>query len=294
MSRHIVQSEAVSPSASDPPSTSVAGWLHVAVAAAALMLIGVPLTTAGRMLWIEFEALQEEERAVADSAVIGYPNISPSISNARKPDPWFRVEGETVLVWAGWRENQGHDWFRARLGDFDRRALGDPIGRDVTRAIDDPAVENGDGPIWRRIPGSARVVGLALDGRPCAYPMAVLGKVLIVNDMIQEHPYVVHFDPFHRSTPVSIFDSRLEGRRITLGSSGITIQGKHVLYDRGTQSLWADDGHALTSFAGKHKGKTLSLVARVMEVAWEEWRANNPRARLIVGSLERKSTLPSE
>lgn len=293
MSRHIDQSAAVPPSSADPSNSSIAGWLHAAVVAAALILIGFPLVSAGRMLWAEFEALQEEERAAADSVVVGYPNISPSISNARKPDPWFRVEGETVLVWAGWREKRGHDWFRARLGDFDRQALGDPIGRDITRAIDDPAVENGDGPIWRRIPGSARVVGLALDGRPCAYPMAVLGKVLIVNDMIEEHPYLVHLDPFHRSTPVSIFDSRMDGHRVTLGSSGLTIQGKHVLYDRGTESLWSDDGHALTAFAGKHKGKTLPLVARVTAVSWEDWRASNPRARLVVGSLDRNRT-PSE
>ena len=149
-------------------------------------------------------------------------------------------------------------------------------------------IENGGGPIWQRIPGSAEVVGLALDGCPCAYPMTVLGKVLIVNDMIEERPYLVHFDPFDDSVPVSIFDARLEGRRITLGSSGLTIQGKHVLYDRGTESLWADDGRALTAFSGKYKGKGLSLVARVGAVAWSDWLANHPQARLLVGSLDRQ------
>lgn len=292
MSQQIDQSEASSSSAADPSRPAIAGWLHMATAVALMTVVGFPLIAMGRTLWIEIEALQEDEQALADSAVVGYPNISPEISSAEKPTPWLRVEGETVLVWAGWKPNKGHDWFRARLGDFDRGTIGDPVGRDITRAIDDPAVENGDGPIWRRIPGRAQVVGLALDGYPCAYPMTVLGKVLIVNDTIQDHPYVVHYDPFDHSTPVSIFDARVDGRRITLGSSGLSIRGKHVLYDRGTESLWADDGRALTAFSGGLKGKRLPLVARVEAVDWDDWRASNPRARLLVGSLERKPTLP--
>lgn len=294
MSQQISHSAASSHTPSEPSTRSTPGWVRVAVVAAVFTLIGYPLVAVGWMLWDEVQALRQEAQAAADSVVVGYPNISPSVSNAKKPDPWFRVEGETVLLWAGWKQNQGHGWFRARLGDFDRGAIGDPVGRDITRAIDDPAVENGDGPIWRRIPGSAQVVGLALDGCPCAYPMTVLGKVLIVNDVIEEHPYLVHLDPFDRTTPVSIFDATLDDHRITLGSSGLTIRGKHVLYDRGTESLWADDGRALTAFAGEYKGKVLPLVARVGAVAWDDWRASHPHARLLVGSLDRKSQLPSE
>ncbi len=294
MSQRIGQSEGISDASPDPSKSSRAAWPRVGLVAGVVMLFGLPLVSAGRILWSEIESLRREEQAAADSAVVGYLNISPSISRAQKPDPWFRVEGESILIWSGWKEHEGHGWFRAHLGDFERQAMGDPLGRDVTHAIDEPAIENGDGPIWRRIPARAQVIGLALDGCSCAYPMTVLGKVLIVNDTIEEHPYLVHLDPFDRSATVSIFDARVDGRRITLGSSGLTIRGKHVLYDRGTESLWVDDGRALAAFTGEYKGKRLPLVARPAAVSWSDWSATHPQARLIVGSLDRQRPTPSE
>ena len=87
---------------------------------------------------------------------------------------------------------------------------------------------------------------------------------------------------------------RLDGRRITMGSSGFTVAGRHVLYDRGTESLWIDQGAGLTAFSGKHKGRTLPLVKRLAPTPWREWEADHPSARLLVGSLDRHRALPSE
>lgn len=274
------------------PKSRGAAWFGIVTAA--VLLVGLPLAVAGRVIWGEWQALREEERRAANSAVVGYPNIFPVISTARKPDPWFRVEGDSVFIWCGWKNGQGHRWFRARQGDFERQAIGDPIGRDVSRAIDYPVIENGGGPIWERIPGGADVIGLTIGDCVCAYPLAVLGKVLIINDEMEGRPYLIHFEPFRAGTPVSIFDPRVDGHRITLGSSGFSFQGRHVLYDRGTESLWADDGEGLTAFAGRYKGKRLPLVARLGSVAWSDWRSRHPQSRLVVGSLDRGNALPPE
>ncbi|APW60229.1 DUF3179 domain-containing (seleno)protein [Paludisphaera borealis] len=297
MDQHIEQSAAPSTSSflPSPVESQTWFWARCSLAAAVVVLVGLPLVVTGRIVWGEWQALREEERRAVDTAVVGYPNIYPRVSKASKPDPWFRVEGDTIFVWSGWKQGEGHCWFRAHLGDFERREMSEPIGRDVSQAIDYPMIENGGGPIWERIPGGAGVAGLALGGCSCAYPMTVLGKVLIVNDVIEDRPYLIHLDPFHESeTPVSIFDARLEGHRITLGSSGLMFEGRHVLYDRGTESLWSDEGRGLVAFAGKYKGKELPLVTRVSAVAWDDWRDSHPGARLLIGSVDRKRGMPPE
>ena len=108
MDQHVEQSMSSSSSASSsaPSGGANAGRLRLALAGAVILLLGFPLVAAGRMLWGEWQALREEQRAAAASVVVGYPNISPSVSIAAKPDSWFRVEGDTILIWAGWRENK--------------------------------------------------------------------------------------------------------------------------------------------------------------------------------------------
>jgi hypothetical protein len=260
-----------------------------------VLVIGLPAAAAGRFIWAEWQQLREEERRAAVTTVVGYPNIYPKVSWALRPDPWFRIEGDSALVWSGWKPGLGHGWFRVNVGEIERQELGEPLGRDISQAIDYPVIENGGGPIWERIPEGAEIAGLSLEGCSCAYPMGVLMKVLVVNDVIQDRPYLVYYDPFVRpAAKVAIFDARVDGHRITLGSSGLILGGRYVLYDRGTESLWVDDGRALVAFAGKYKGKELSVVSRVGPVSWDAWRDGHPGARLVVGSLDRQRALPAE
>jgi hypothetical protein len=60
---------------------------------------------------------------------------------------------------------------------------------------------------------------------------------------------------------------------------------KHVLYDRGTESLWVEKGDELASFSGKLKGQALPLVGRLPTTTWSHWRSDNPGTRLLVGAL---------
>jgi hypothetical protein len=270
-------------------------WAGRLLFAGIVLVIGLPVAAAGRFIWAEWQELQEEERRAEATTVVGYPNIYPKVSWALRPEPWFRIEGDSALVWSGWKPGQGHGWFRVNAGEIERRKLGEPLGRDISQAIDYPMIENGGGVIWERIPEAAAVAGLSLGGCSCAYPMGVLMKVLIVNDVVDDRPYLVHYDPFVRpEAKVAIYDASVDGRRITLGSSGLLLDGRHVLYDRGTESLWVDDGRALAAFAGKYKGKRLTVVSRVDPVPWEGWRDGHPGARLVVGSAERTRALPTE
>jgi hypothetical protein len=255
----------------------------------------LPIGVGGSYVLEEWRGLQAEERAAEASAVIGYPNIFPAVSRAAKPVPARYVDGDRVRIWSGWDADLGHTWFTFGRDECDPASLGDPIGRDVARAIDYPAVETGGGEIWGRIPPAADMFGLSIGKTRCAYPLMVLAKVLVVNDLVDGTPRLVHLDPFVASREaVAVYDPRLDGRRITLGSTGFSKAGRHVLYDRGTESLWAEGEAALVAFSGPHKGRKLALVERGKPVSWGEWRDENPGSRLVVGSLDRRAGPPSE
>src|SRR5262245_33542534 len=99
------------PKASEPPR-----WLVVGALVALLIFVAAQ----GRTLWREWWDLQSEMGVVRRSAVIGYPNIHPLPSYARRPENWFHDEGKYTLIWAGWKHGDGHQWFRVDRGDVDK------------------------------------------------------------------------------------------------------------------------------------------------------------------------------
>src|SRR5205823_3535972 len=134
---------------------------------------------------------------------------------ARMPTDWFHDEGESTLLWGGWRNGTGHLWFRVARGDVDRERISQPMGRDVIRAIDHPVVEQGGGRLWSRIPDEAPVVGFRIAGVDTVYPLLVLNKVLVVNDVVGEQPSLVLNSPhgLTLSPGTSVYDPVVEGRR---------------------------------------------------------------------------------
>ena len=284
-----------------PPAPSPADSLRSRGRGAAgglLVVLGLcPVAFLGQTLWKEWSFLRLEEAAADSSAVVGYPNIYPNISRAQPPEPWRRAEGDRLFIWGGWKSGEGHRWFELDSRDCALTDLGAPIGRDVAQAIDHPAVEAPGGALWSRIPSEAGVAGVSLGKTDCAYPMAVLDKVLVVNDYVDGAPYLVYNDPVRSEADgaeVAVYEAALDGRRITMGNGGFSIAGRHVLYDRGTESLWVDQGSCLESVSGKHKGKRLPLVTRASETPWRDWRDDHPQSRLLVGSLERTRGIPAE
>jgi hypothetical protein len=212
---------------------------------------------------------------------------------AERPEPWARREGDFLLLWAGWDPGRDHHWFRARKGDLDEARVSAPIGRDVVNAIEDPLVEMSGGAIWEKLPGAAEVVGDQINGTTVAYPTALLRRVCVVNDLIGERPYLVGSSVEKGpNTPFAIFDAQLNGHRLILGTAGFLLQGRPVLYDRETESLWVEDGDAMRAVSGKNKGCSLPLVSRMTPTRWDAWRARNPQSRLLVGARPRQYQVP--
>jgi hypothetical protein len=161
-------------------------------------------------------------------------------------------------------------------------------------AIDYPEVETEGGTIWRKMRGEEKVIGQVLAGRQCVYPLPVLLRVEVINDVVEDQPFLVTGNIMSPPDQAfSIFDATLEGRRVTMSSSGYFHGRRPILYDRGTESLWIEQEDALRAIAGTHKGKQLARVARPFPVAWHTWRLSNPRSRLVIGA-DRTQAVPHE
>ena len=121
-----------------------------------------------------------------------------------------------------------------------------------------------------------------------------MGKVQVINDIVEDHPYLIVVNLFAPDQEAySIFEAELDGHRVTMAASGYFHDGKPLLYDRGTESLWLEEDDHLKAAAGKHKGARLARVARLAPVSWKSWLAQSQDCRLLVGA-DRSQAIPRE
>jgi hypothetical protein len=228
-------------------------------------------------LWHEWSMLQGDVSEAQRHAVIGFYDIAPIATYARAPSELYRQDGESTLLWSRWEHGVGH-----------------PTAHYISRAIDYPVVENNDGTIWRRLPPDARVVGHTLEGTKCVYPVIVLGKVEVINDIVADHPFLIVVNLCESAEQeVSIFDAKLGEHRVTMAATGYFLDHKPLLYDRGSESLWVEDTGGLQAIAGKHKREKLPRVAALKPISWSDWKSGNPVSRLLVGA-DRSRGVPNE
>ncbi len=257
--------------------------VRVLAAIAGLVLVGF-IAVEGAQLFSDYHALRQELANSHLNAVVGYQDISPMPSYATKPLNWVHEDGDHTMLWAGWT-NGAHSWFQIRRGDLVMDQITHTWASDAVRAIDYPIFEQGGGDRWSKIPEEAQVAGLVHRGIDAVYPIDVLRKVEVVNDLFDEVPLLVLFTPFVvDDQAVTVFEATLAGQRITMGLTGYFLEGRQLLYDRGSRSLWTARAEALACVAGPKKGASLKLVSRLLPVAWAQWRADHPASRLVVGA----------
>ncbi|HEX8203555.1 MAG TPA: DUF3179 domain-containing (seleno)protein [Isosphaeraceae bacterium] len=270
------------------------GMVYRGVSLAVLAVLLGFIAREAPVLWREWQELQGDRQRERASTLIGYEGIFPNVQYADRPPDWIHDEGDTTLLWAGWQPGVGHRWFRLGRGQLDLERIAGPLGRDTVRAIDVPVVEVGGGPRWQRIPYDARVAALDLEGVSSAYPLRVLEKVEMVNDQIRGRPFLVTFSPFvPESVAFNVYETVLDGRRLTLGSSGYFLGRRPLWYDRGTESLWIERTEGLAAVAGPRAGTVLRRLRQPILVSWDDWRSEHPEGRLIVGA-DRSRGLPAD
>jgi len=256
-------------------------------------LLGV-LCLESRLLYSEWTLLRAEEGATADSAVIAFYDVAPAISYAQRPAQWIQDHESETLLWQRWVDRVGHRWFHVARGEINPAQITGVDYPLIPRAIDRPVVELGQGEIWAQMPGETMVFAVELGNTTCVYPAPLLAKVLVVNDVVGEDPFLIVFDnhaPAVRA--VSVYAARWEGRRATLAPSGYYLEDRPVLFDRRTESLWMDRDGALTAFAGRSKGATMKRLAVAGPTLWSRYCQSPRPIRLIVGA-DRRSGIPIE
>jgi hypothetical protein len=239
-------------------------------------------------LWSEWRGLREDWKTSRMGTPFAFVDISPNPSYAEPPDEWARRDGDAMLLWSGWTHGVGHGWFRIGASDLDVSRLHHPMGRDVVRAIDQAIVEVGEGEHWERMQPETPVVGMRVNGVDSAYPLLLLEKVEVVNDVVEGTPLLVVFTPFvSYNEAVDAFDPVLDGRRLTFGSSG-HFQGEErrpLLYDRQSESLWSVSNGELVCLAGECKGRQLTRIGHQRPTPWGEWAPRHAGSRLVVGAV---------
>lgn len=284
-----ITNQAPSPEVPTPSSRNpnIPKVLVYAAMAALLMFVAVE----GQSLWNEWAALQDELHGAKRMEVIGYPGIQPRYSNATRPVNWFRNEEGRTFLWGGWVEGVGHSWFLAGEGDLEQARILPARARDVQLAIDQAITESAGGGIWSRVPDDSLVFSGEIAGIPTAYPVLIMDKVGVINDLVENQPFVVTYNPLADDADRSpIYQGTLDGQRVTMGTTGYFHDQKPLFYDRGSESLWVDQPSGLQAIAGEHKGRTLPKVTRATPVVWRSWRSTFPSGRLVVGADRTRAT----
>lgn len=109
------------------------------------------------------------------------------------------------------------------------------VPRDGIPPIDDPSFESIEAASAWLQPQSP-VIAFELDGIARAYPLAILTRHEIVNDLFGETPIAVTFCPLCNSAVV--FERQIDGQTLRLGVSGLLRNSDLVMWDDRTESWW--------------------------------------------------------
>lgn len=126
----------------------------------------------------------------------------------------------------------------------------------------------------KRLPPRTLVIGIAVDGKSTAYPLAALQKQSPIIDVMGSVPIVVVLGEDNRS--VRAFERTVDGRKLELfrKTDGEAANAPAVvqLVDAETGSTWNFEGKAIS---GPLAGRQLKKVF-VLEDYWFDWRLYHP------------------
>lgn len=135
-----------------------------------------------------------------------------------------------------------------------------------------------------------RVIGVALGGEACAYPIRVMNWHEAVDHTLGGVPIAVTWAALSE-TPRA-FDRRVGDETLVLAASGRVVDSCPLLYDRRPpgdarkSSLWSPLQARAIAGPAAAEGKTLRPVPCEL-TSWGDWRAAHPTTRVIGPDLSR-------
>ena len=120
------------------------------------------------------------------------------------------------------------------------------------------------------------VIAVNINGDARAYPLGILTRHEIANDVIGGVPVAVTFCPLCNSAIV--FNRVLDGVTLDFGVSGVLRNSDLVMFDRQTESWWQQfTGEAVV---GELTGSFLEIVPSSI-VSWADFRATYPDGQVL-------------
>jgi hypothetical protein len=130
-----------------------------------------------------------------------------------------------------------------------------------------------------------RVVGVAINGEACAYPLRVMHWHEVVDHTVGGTPIAVTYTALTDSARV--FDRRVGGETLELAASGLVWNSNPLLFDRRAagpgarpSSLWSQLQARAVSGPAAVAGQRLEVVPAAL-TTWARWRAAHPETRVI-------------
>ncbi len=166
----------------------------------------------------------------------------------------------------------GTDWKRHTVAYEEIISGGPP--RDGIRSIENPPfISLEEAEQW--LAPTEPVIALEIDGDARAYPLQILTRHEIVNDVVGDVPVAVTFCPLCNSAIV--FDRRVNGEVYEFGVSGLLRNSDLIMYDRSTESLWQQfTGEGIV---GQHAGDQLDIIPASI-VSFADFKEAFPEGRV--------------
>lgn len=129
------------------------------------------------------------------------------------------------------------------------------VPRDGIPPIDDPEYDSLDD-AWDWLEPQSPVVSFEFDGIARAYPLAILTRHEIVNDVFNDTPIAITYCPLCNSALV--FERTIDGETLRLGVSGLLRMSDLIMWDDVTQSWWQQlTGEGIV---GEYTGRQLPIL----------------------------------
>ena len=204
---------------------------------------------------------QPTEQPSAPSNPTFFPGPEPDYDPAaRFADRFFGLQ---------WRTD-----FSKHSVDYDEIFSGG-VPKDGIRSIDRPKfIPIDPDPPW--LADQEPVISLEVNGDARAYPIQILTRHEIVNDVVGGVPVIVTFCPLC-NTAIA-FDRTVNGRILEFGVSGLLRFSDLVMYDRSTETWWQQIGGE--AIVGELTGTKLRQLPASI-ISWKDFRTTFPNGKLL-------------
>lgn len=155
------------------------------------------------------------------------------------------------------------------------KVIGGGPPKDGIPSIDNPkfeSVEEADE--W--LSDGEDVLGFIYKGEKRVYPLQVMVWHEIVNDFVGEDPVLITYCPLCGSGIA--YERVIDGEAVEFGTSGKLYNSNLVMYDRKTDTYWAQIGG--NAIIGELTGMQLTALS-VDTVTWGEWKTAHPESKVL-------------